>query len=163
MGQLPPRAQQTEVRVGLGEASCRDPRCVGLLPRCLFSTSQVLSSLGYHVVTFDYRGESPLESVRVACSSFRAALGVQRHWGPGVAATCGSCEREQRQRGQGLPVRVLRADAGACLPRALAPGTCPLSVAFSVERTVAFFTGLGLASAEGWVRLCSGKLASLQL
>lgn len=37
-------------------------RCVDLLPTCWFFPSQVLSSLGYHVVTFDYRGEGSFES-----------------------------------------------------------------------------------------------------
>lgn len=39
--------------------------------RCLFFTLQVLSSLGYHVVTFDYRGEISFarasEHISTAC------------------------------------------------------------------------------------------------
>lgn len=90
-------------------------RCVHLLPRYLLFTLQVLSSLGYHVVTFDYRGEffckcesGPShcyrQGLRCRCEVVRAACG---------ALTLSDGERGSKVvRGQSPPVCVLCADEG---------------------------------------------------
>lgn len=91
-----------------------DPRCMDLSPSCLFSTLQVLSSLGYHVVTFDYRGERSFESAApgpcfldsLSCAGFTlrgsgvAPASVLRWWrGAGSSNACpasghrGRCRR----------------------------------------------------------------------
>lgn len=59
-----PCVQGVKKETGMGLVRGKLPSVQGtriLLPRWLFFTLQVLSSLGYHVVTFDYRGEGSFE------------------------------------------------------------------------------------------------------